>query len=297
MSNHILKYAKYPAIVLMLAGSFFSCKDENHEPEKFRLSKVLYYAKTTTVNPTDGVEYAYDEEGNMVRESFYKYSPNAELFMYREFEYVGSQKTKMSIFREDQGTIKLSWYVDYSYANNRLVKEELREADDWLSSTTDYEYQDGNLIREYYLEVYYGDFDEAKYTYDHQNRLVQVEKNSSEKIDYKYTTHLYDNEDREKTITYYDANWDLLRTVEKSYNGRSQLPVKELHYDNNGIQTAQYQHFYDKLGHLVETRLNGNCPLFKRKYNGDLLMEEIVYTKPERGCVEDETMRYEYQKY
>jgi len=296
MINNVLKQIKKVAFVLILAGSFSSCEKVDNSPEKFRLFKTLYYSKTTSANPTDGVEYLYDAAGNMVKESFYKYNPT-ELYLYKEYEYLGKQKQKMSLFRSDEGVLKLSWYVVYFYDNeNRLIREEFREADDWLSSTTVYEYRDGNLVRQYFHEPHFGDFLETKNTYDAQNRLVQVEKNSSDYMEYKYIKHTYDTEGREKTLEYYDASWGLVRTVEKIYNGRSKLPVKELHYDKYRVQTSQYQHFYDKVGHLVETRLNDDCTLFKRKYKDRLLIEEIIYSKPERGCTEDETIRYEYQK-
>jgi hypothetical protein len=76
------------------------------------------------------------------------------------------------------------------------------------------------------------------------------------------------------------------------------LPVKDLHYDKWGNQTLQYQHHYDKWGNLTETILNDDCSLFKRKYNGELLIEEIHYRDPfgKDGCTENGMSRYEYEK-
>ena len=297
MSNNVLRSAKYLAILLILTGSFSSCEKEDYNPEKFRLVKILYYTNSKSTDPTDGIEYIYDEAGNKVKELFYKYGQVTELYKYMDYEYSGNKKIKTIIFRKLEGELQLGWYIVYTYdLNNRLIKEEVIEADDWISSTTVYDYEEGNLVREYYYEHYYGDFAETKYKYDSQNRLILEEKDSSDDIEYKYIKHKYDNDGREIKLEYYASNEDLVRTVEKIYNGRSKLPVKDVHFDKYGAQISQYQHYYDKWGNLRETSLNGKCPLFKRKYNGGLLMEEIIYTKPERGCTEDEMIKYEYQK-
>jgi len=77
---------------------------------------------------------------------------------------------------------------------------------------------------------------------------------------------------------------------------------KDLHYDKNGKQTAKYQHFYDKWGNLTETVINDECSMFKRKYDGGLLIEEIHYWAHEYGfhfwgqAPESGMSRYEYEK-
>jgi len=289
---------KLTAFLLILAGSFFSCEKEDNNPENFRLLKVFNYASSTSANPTDGVEYTYDETGNMVKESFYSYRPTTALYMYFEYEYSGNKKMNMKLFRESSGTFRLNWRIDYFYEGDHLFKEEHREADGFLSISTYYEYKDGNLIREYSDKAGYGISDEIKYTYDHLNRLILEENTTSDVDDYKYIKYIYDSLGRKIKLEYYNMNWELIRYVEKVYGGRSKLPVKDLHYNKDGTQTLQYQHFYDHLGNLTETIYNNECSLFKRKYNRGLLIEEIRYLDPskKRGCLEDVMLRYEYEK-
>jgi len=296
MNNIMLKYAKYVVFFLIMTGSFSSCEKKDDNPEKFRLVKILYFNKSTSTTPTDGVEYLYDEAGNMVKESYIKYIPTTVLYMYKEYEYWGNKKIKMKLFDEDNEGLKLSKCIDYIYVNDQLVSEEISNGFGSFLCSMNYEYKGSNMIREYYYEPDYGISAEVKYTFDSQNRLIIEENDGTDNIGYIYIKYIYDSNERLMKLEYCDQNWELIRSIEKIYNGRSKLPVKDLHYDKNGIQTSQYEHYYDKKGNLTETRLVDGCSLFKRKYNGGLLMEEILYHGKERGCAEDETTRYEYEK-
>jgi hypothetical protein len=293
------KILSFTAFMLILGGSFLSCDKEDNNPEKFRLSKILYYANSTSANPTDGVEYTYDEAGNLVKESFYGYVPTTELYMYYEYEYSGNKKITMKTFRGSGGNFRLNWYNDYFYEGNHLIKDEYREADGSISYSVNYEYMNGNIIREYFFEPDYGISAEVKYGYDAQNRLILEEKNTSDVDDCKYIKHIYDDIDRKTKSEYYDVNQKIIRYVEVMYNGRSKLPVQDVHYDKDGVQTSQYQHFYDKQGNLTETIYNNECSLFKRKFKNGLLIEEILYTDPteKKGCLETQMSRYEYEKF
>jgi len=296
MKNNNLKYTKFAILFLIFAGSFSSCEREDINPDDFRLVKTLYYAKSTSPTPTDGIEYLYDQEGNMVKESYIKYSPTS-IYMYREYEYSGNKKMKMKIFDVKNENFILTKIIDYVYDNNdHLIREEIFNSSGIFMCSMNYEYKGSNMIREYFYEPDYGISDEVKYTFDSQNRLIQEEFETVNVKENKYIKHIYDDNDRKSHIKYYNPNWDLIRTVEIIYNGRSKLPVKDLHFDNNEIQTSEYQHYYDRKGNLIETRLVDGCSLFKRKYDGGLLIEEILYFGKERNCGEDEVTRYEYEK-
>jgi hypothetical protein len=132
---------------------------------------------------------------------------------------------------------------------------------------------------------------ELKYVYDDQNRLVLEEGGVN---DYKYVKYIYDNSSREIKSEYYNVNWELIRYVDKVYEGTSKLVIEELYYDKDGVQTLKYQHLYDKWGNLTETIL-GDCSLFKRKYNGELLIEEIHYDLV-WDCTERGMSKHEYEK-
>ena len=289
--------AKLAVIMLIMAVWQSSCEKEENHPEDFRLIKVLYYSKSTSAQPDDGIEYTYDETGNMVKESFFDYLSATALRQYREYEYSGNRKSKMKVFDGKNGNLELKWYVDYFYENNRIIREEFKKPDDFLYGTTNYEYNSGNLIREYYLDdgVISG---EMKYTYDTKNRLILEENDASDVKKIKYIQYTYDNNGRKSKLEYYNVNRDLLKYIEKVYNGGSKLPVKDLHYDKDGKPIAQYQHYYDKLGNLTETRYKDDCSLFRRKFQNGLLVEEIKYVDPfeKGGCSENGTARYEYEE-
>ena len=84
--------------------------------------------------------------------------------------------------------------------------------------------------------------------------------------------------------------------IEEIYNGTNKSPEKTVYYDKDGNIALEYQHFYDEWGNLVET-LSGDCPSFKRKYNHELLIEEIdYYYYPFEGCSEGGVARYVYER-
>ena len=287
---------KLTALLLIFSWSSFSCNKENDNPEKFRLIKITNYSRSNSINPIDGVEYTYDEAGNMIVESFYDYLPTTNLWQYREYEYLGDKIIKIKTFYEDEDDFKLDWYVDYFYEGNQIIKKEYKRPNGSLSNSVNYEYVNDNLVREYYYVPDSGIRREMRYTYDNQNMLIIEENDTFDDDEYKYTKYTYDSNDRIAKLEYFNHNWDLILSVEKSYNGRSTLAIKELHYDKNGVQISLHQHNYDKWGNLTETIVNNECSLFKRKYDGGLLIEEIRYKDTEEGCTEDGMTRYEYQK-
>ena len=305
-----LNAPKFTTFILIIVWSFVSCRKDNNpisdNSEKYRLVKKLNYSSSTSANPVEGVERVYNEAGNMVKELFYLYRLTTVCWQYREYEYSGNQKKKMKVFEENEDEVfMLDWYVDYFYEGDRLTKEEYRLPDGSLLNTKNYQYSNENLIRKY-LQYSDGEIsEEMKYTYDSQNRLTLEENSESDVDKYRYTKHIYDDSGRKIKLEYYNVNLNLLKYVEMGYNGRSKLSVRDLHYDKNGTQILQYEHNYDKLGNLTETVLSGFCSLFKRKYDGGLLIEEILYWDPfeedeseeKIGCAEKGMSRYEYEKF
>lgn len=137
-----------------------------------------------------------------------------------------------------------------------------------------------------------------KYTYDNQNRLILEENSAIDADDHKHVKHIFDNRGRKIKIEYSNANKELIQYTEIFYDGAGKQPEKELNFDKNGNQTVKYQHYYDSLGNLTETVINDECSMFKRKYNGNLIIEEILYwwhhctgQMPENGM-----SRYEYEE-
>jgi len=325
---------KHTMLLFILAGSISSCDKEDysisHNPEKFQLTKILQYSSSTSRSPVRGVEYTYDNSGNMIRESFYDYQPTTFLWTYKEYEYSGNKVIKEKIYDGEVGNLRFSQYVDYTYEDDKLVKEEYcRVVDGSLLNSMNYEYDErGNLVRQYQYEPRYGITRDMKYVFDHRNRLILEENTIFGVANLKYIKYTYDDNDREIKKEYCYDNWDIHRWTEKMYNGTNKLPEIELHYgeneiqtqkilclydnqgnlienhfyDWNGILTGNAMHYYDKWGNHTETK-NNECTSFKRKYKGKLLIEVFHYLSlpttesGKGGCTpESGVARYEYRK-
>ncbi|MDR2148551.1 MAG: hypothetical protein LBE91_19095 [Tannerella sp.] len=277
-------------------------------PDKFRLIKILKYSNSTASRLAGETVYEYDPAGNMIRESLYEYYNDLStkiLWMYREYEYSGSKKTKMKIFDGEAGNPTLGSYYVYTYRGDLLVKEEIYDGRfNSLITSTGYEYDGkGNLIREdRYDHRYYGLLGSLKYVYDDQDRLITVLTTDGVLDYYPCEKYVYDDNGRVIKLEYHEYE-GLASYTEKTYNGASELPDKELLYDKNGNQYRKLQHYYDEWGNLTETVINDECSMFKRKYNGKLLMEEILYWWHEYGYFgtgqmpENGMSRYEYEEF
>ena len=330
-----LNILKHTALLLFLVGSLSSCNKEDSsdysDSEKFKLTKILHYSNSTSREPARGVEYTYDKAGNMVIESFYDYLPTTILWTYKEYEYSGMKKVKMKIFDGVAGNLRLGLYVDYIYVNDRIAKEEeYSGVNGSLINSMNYEYDErGNLVRQYRYEPNYGITLDYKYAYDQRNRLILEENTLFGVPNLKYIKYTYDDNGRKTKMEYCFENWDLYQYVEMSYNGTNKSPETEIHYDNNRVQTRKIQYIYDKRGNPTESLYYGEnekyigkdqtlydkwgnqietisingCSLFKRKYNGKLLIEETHYWNgmPQIGgegdcSPENGISRYEYKK-
>jgi hypothetical protein len=216
------------------------------------------------------------------------------------------------------GNPTLGTYYEYVYDGDNLIREELysgRDAYGSLISSMNYEFDNkGNKVREYRYDprligqygAAYSDgiINEKNYLYDNQNRLITVMTH-----DWDYDTPLlyvsekyeYDNDNRVSKLEYYDYT-GFSGYVKKTYRGTSTMLDKEFCFDKNGNQTSKYQHYYDEWGNLTETVINDECSIFKRKYKGKLLMEEIHYWAHEYGfwgrgqMPENGMSKYEYKE-
>ena len=274
------KLLNFKSLLLILVVSFSSCDKEDfssfNNPDKFRLAKKL-----TDLGPGLVFErvYTYNEAGNMIKESYYDISFDGRLLLfYTEFEYAENKKIKEKFFAGVAGNPTLSSYSLYFYENDKLVEEEYYSGFNGslsLYDTRNYEYDErDNLVREFWYGYYRGTTisgeGKLKYSYDEQNRLILKE-----------------------TI---GVDVDNSNYMEYIYKGKSKLPEKELHYDGNGNLTVTYQHYYDSLENLTETKINDECSKFKGKYKGKLLIEEIHFWSSWGGCSESGKSKYEYEK-
>ena len=312
MRKNFLGYAKCIAILLIVAG-FSSCDRQSSfaepeevvedppagdnpsyeddddppifdtfEPKNVRLAKIVKYSNSTASKLTGEVIYTYDEAGNLHRVSYFDEWNNTMICLYFiEYEYYENKKVKESYFNcnansHEEGPVMYS-YIEYFYQGALLVREE-RDGG-WAK----YEYDEkGNLVEKNTYNDIHQIVNVWKYTYDDQDRLILEETPEIDASDYyhKYLKYIYDDHGREKKLEYYNVDNVLIRYTEKFYKETSTI---EFRYDKNGNQTAKYQHFFDKWGNLTETVINDECSMFKRKYDGGLLMEEIHYWAHEYG--------------
>ena len=277
MKSNLLNFK---VLLLVLAVSFSSCNKEDfstfNNPDKFRLVK-----KVTNLGANLVFErvYIYDKTGNLVKESLYDCEATKILLSYTELEYSDNKKVKEKFFGGIAGNPTLTYYILYFCEDNKLVGEEYYSGFNGVLSlydTRNYEYNErGNLVRESWYGYYRGTTisgeGEVKYSYDEQSRLILKEI-----IDIDNSNH-----------------------IKYIYAGVSKLPEKELHYDGTGNLTVEYQHYYDSLENLTETKINDECLKFKGKYKGKLLIEEIHYQNllgSWGGCYETGISKYEYEE-
>ncbi len=314
MKKNILKIG----LLLFVFAITFSCeKNENVNPnhqKKVRLARVLKYSKSSDSKPKEEIVYTYDKAGNLIKEEYFviRYNPiKKTIYMYNKYEYSQGQKTKMEIFTGEEGNPTLGSYIEYYYKDNLLVKEVTKRGRGGYGTLIDakiYEYdKKGNLIRKYMNDSEGEISGDVKYSYGNQNRLILTENsNTSTGVNFgdeKYTKCIYDNSGRKVKIEYTNINNELIKYTDIFYNKTSQQPEKELNFDKDGKQVRKYAHYYDNFGNLTETVINDECSIFKRKYKGRLLVEEILYMAHEYGYYgagqmpETEMSKYEYKEY
>ena len=276
-------------ILLILIVNFSSCNKEDFTEfnyENYRLVKAMGYISRTAPEPRSYIEYTYDKAGNMIKESNFEvaYMPEPTLSSYTEYEYLGNKKVKEKRYNRRSENLTYNDYTDYYYIGDNLVREEYYWVSGTLRSTTYYEYDErGNLVRNYKHETDYGITNDFYYSYDDQNRLILDS-------DYRYT---YDDSGRViKRELIYDNG--IHGYKEEIYIGTNKSPEKTVSYDNDGNITFTDYHFYDEWGNLVETMIR-DCPFFTRKYNHELLIEEISYYSL-GGCSVAGVTRYIYEK-
>lgn len=262
---------------------------------EYRIKRVVHYSSSTSSEERSGIEYLYDKDGNLIRESYYKY-PAKTLFLEKVYEYSDKIKVKQKTYSGETNNLTVGLYSLFHYLDGHLIKEEVFGGyDNSFVHSLNYEYHNDNLIRQYMDHSSIGILGEMKYTYDNQNRLILEENSASGSTDYKYTKHLYDKNGQESKIEYYNMNWDLLYYTEKVYKNNYPNPLEELRFDKYGKLQNKYRHSYDRWNNLTETVINDGCSTFRRKFDGELLIKSINYDLA-WNCVEGGMTKYEYEK-
>jgi hypothetical protein len=246
----------------------------------------------------------------MIREEIYDRYTRRVLLKYMEYEYSGNKRIREKVFEGKDKPLTCSKFTEYFYDDNgRLVKESLFTYDKNTGAgfpqySQIYEFDErGNMIKTYQKDDAYGIISgEEIYVYNSENRLIEEEIAEAEADDAKYIKHIYDRDGRESKVEYYNITRNLIRYVDRIYNGASRLSIREVHYSKNNEQIAFYTHHYDEWGNITESVINDECSMFKRQYKGVLKMEEIIYKWQDYKhnttgqMPEDGMLRYEYKR-
>jgi YD repeat-containing protein len=120
------------------------------------------------------------------------------------------------------------------------------------------------------------------FSYNDKNQLILVSSNYPTKYE-------YDERGRRIKTEWYNVNKELIYYIESSYEGENKLPSRKFLYDNNRNVVESVK--FDKWGNLVENSTVDGCLIFKKRYEGELLLERIisqdVLVNLNGGCSDD----------
>jgi hypothetical protein len=265
--------------------------------DNFRITKILNFSNSNDLEPSGFVNLDYDEAGNLIKESLYSY-PNT-LYTYREYDYENNALIEKRIYDGQAGNLKPGSYIKYEYENNKLTRESLFLAGGYLKYTSHFEYIGNNLSNTYKISNELGIHHQYKYTFNDLDLLILEETFMyDQKLD-GFIKYFYDENNRLSKSENYNNDGTLVQTKIKNYKGNNNLSSEEIITDSTGTITKKYQNIYDNMENLLETRIiNGQefNALFKKKYNGKLLVEHIQYAET-WGYSEWYVTRYEYSKF
>ncbi len=264
--------------------------------DSFRLVKILNYGSTTDSEPSSFVDIEYDGNGNLIRESIYDY-PNI-LFTYREYDYENNLLKEKRVYDGQVGNLQLGSYRVYEYENSKLAKEELFLSNGTSKYTKHYEYAGNKIVNTYKFNDESGIYHQYKYKYNKDNLVTLEERYMYDQQRDSYIKYHYDDKLRLTKTEYYNYDETINQAEEQKYIGNSALATEVLIYDSQGELTQQRELLYDDLGNQTEVKIvdtKGTHSLFKKTYNGNLLIEHIRYA-PNFGYAEWTVTRYEYSE-
>lgn len=286
----------------VISLAFFGCDDNDPSPDitpttsDHRLIKILNYKTSTSPEPYNFMDMTYDSQGNLKKETLIDF-PNT-ITTYTDYEYDGSKRVKKLNYDGQVGNLQLGTFIRYGYDNNKLTKEELFLGNGTLKFSTHYEYDGNRLVTTFKNGDGLGIHHQFKYFYDFRGRLIREEVYMYNQELENFTKYEYDDNNRVIAVELYDRNSILISSTERIYIDTDDLPDRELWFDSEGNLTTDRRMTYDQYGHELEvTLIEQGTPhkLVSRKYEGELLMEEITY-HPYFGFAEWTVTRFEYEK-
>lgn len=270
--------------------------DINPLTDNYRLVKILNYGSTSDSEPYSFVDLEYDKNGNLIKESMYDY-PNT-LSIYKVYDYEDNLLKVKRIYDGQVGNLQLGTYREYEYENSKLIKEELFLSNGTSKYTKHYEFSGDNLVNNYKFNDKLGIHHQYKHKYNNDNLVILEETYMYDQQLSGFTKYYYDDKLRLTKTEIYHSDETIRQTQEQKYVGNSDLATEMLIYDSQGELSQQLELLYDDFGNHTEARIvdtQGTHALFKKTYNGELLIEHIEYA-PKFYYISGYVTRYEYSE-
>jgi hypothetical protein len=285
-----------PSTYILLIGLFFlgfSCNKDrigaNYlKSSDYRIKREVHYSPNSN-EEVNTVEYSYNKNGLLMEEIYYS-NPKNLPWKSVKYEYSNGKRIGQKIYSSGN---TLALYLVFHYNGNQLIKEEsFRGYDNSLIYSVNYEYDNrNNLIRQYGGDI----SSSTRYEYNDKNMRVLEENSAFNIADYKYIKYIFDEDEREVKLEYYNSEWQLLSYLQKIYSDNSKSPSEEIRFDKNGISIEKYTHYYDQWNNRIKTIDNQGCTRFNNSYSGELLIESVSHDVV-WGCAERGKIKYEYEK-
>ena len=289
---------KKGTILISMILTLTCCEKSEINPlsDNFRLVKILNYGSTSDSEPNTFVDLEYNENGNLIKESMYDY-PNT-LSIYKVYDYEDNLLKEKRIYAGQVGNLQLGTYREYEYENSKLIKEELFLSNGTSKYTKHYEFSGDNLVNTYKFNDKLGIHHQCKYKYNKDNLVILEETYMYNQQLEGFTKYHYDDKLRLTKTEIYHSDETIRQTQEQKYVGNSELATEMLIYDSQGELSQQLEFLYDDFGNQTECRIvdtQGTHVVFKKTYNGELLIEHIEYA-PKGFYISGFVKRYEYSE-
>lgn len=258
----------------------------------YLLTKILNYSRSDSKDPYGYVEFTYDSQGNLTRETMID---NPDLLVtYKTYTYQNGRMATQKVFDGVVNRLTLSRTITYAYQDGLLSQEDAVNAEGEFQQSVYYVYSNGKLSETYKSSPSLGKHHHYKYAYDGRGNVIK-EQAYMYNNELEYTeNYIYDAKNRRiRTERFNHQNaLELIKIAE--YTDNNALPSVEIYQAANGNETSRRNYVLDVAGNQIQTSI-GNNPVNKRKYFGKLLREEIRYS-PQFGFTEFGMTRYEYKK-
>ena len=209
--------------------------------KKYRVKKETYYNSDNSF--CEWAEYKYDSQGNVISKKMH--DENSVLYCEDIYAYDANGRLIKEIIRSE-GAIG-SW-TEYSYENNRIVKESHCSDNGVVYAEYLFEYDaKGNMVREIYVDSDGSSRISSEYEYDSKGNVIKEKGFFGDSYEYEYDS----KGNRTKSIEFLGGELNKIKVWE--YNDKGEITKYIWYNDDNTIeQYIEYKKEYDSHGNLVK---------------------------------------------